>query len=228
MLFRCYGNEKVETENQIARRGTPFSFCLFFNDHAFLLYDLSDLFMFDPLADIITPRLVLRLIPEEVMAACLSHQLEQAVRLFGTEIPAEMLEDMSGLEYGRKQLEADSAYLPWSARAMVSKAEDIVVGMIRFHSLPNPEYLQQYVPDAVEFGYEVFSRYQRQGYAREAAGAVMVWAETNFNIQHFIASVSPDNEASLKLISSFGFDKIDEVMDEVDGPEYVFLRAVPF
>jgi len=27
MLFRCYGNEKVETENQIARRGTPFSFC---------------------------------------------------------------------------------------------------------------------------------------------------------------------------------------------------------
>lgn len=71
MLFRCYGNEKVETENQIARRGTPFSFCLFFlNDHAFLLYDLSDLFMFNPLADIITPRLVLRLIPEEVMAAC--------------------------------------------------------------------------------------------------------------------------------------------------------------
>lgn len=27
MLFRCYGNEEVKTENQIARRGTPFSFC---------------------------------------------------------------------------------------------------------------------------------------------------------------------------------------------------------
>lgn len=184
--------------------------------------------MFNPLADIVTPRLVLRLMPEEVIAACLSHQLEQAVRLFGTDIPAELLEDMSGLEYGRKELEADSAYLPWSARAMVSKAEGAVVGMIRFHSLPNPEYLHQYAADAVEFGYEVFTPYRRQGYAREAAGAIMKWAAENFNIRHFVASVSPDNEASLKLISSFGFSKIDEVMDEVDGPEHVFLRVLPF
>lgn len=69
MLFRCYGNEKVETENQIARRGTPFSFCLFFRMIMPLICDLSDLLMFNPLTDMITPRLVQRLIPEEVMAA---------------------------------------------------------------------------------------------------------------------------------------------------------------
>lgn len=74
--------------------GLRFLFAFFFsNDYAFLFYDLAVFFMFNPLADIITPRLELRLelrlMPEEVMAAC----------LFGTDIPAEMLE-------------SDSAYLP--------------------------------------------------------------------------------------------------------------------
>lgn len=30
MPFWCYGKEKVKTENQIARRGTPFSFYIRF------------------------------------------------------------------------------------------------------------------------------------------------------------------------------------------------------
>lgn len=241
MLFRCYGNEKVKTENQIARRGTPFSFCavfssLFFEWFPFLplcsFFILTSTFpilmMFNPLDDILTPRLVLRLMSEEVVDACLSNDLEKAKFLFQSDIPEELLENMSSLIYGKKQLDANPDYLPWSARAILKKGGSEVIGIIRFHSMPGPEYLDHYQANAVEIGYEIFTAQQRQGYATEAMAGVMNWANLNFNIAHFIASVSPDNEASLKLINGFGFLKIDEVMDEEDGLEFVFLRVVPY
>ncbi|HJY12871.1 MAG TPA: GNAT family N-acetyltransferase, partial [Flavobacterium sp.] len=60
----------------------------------------------------------------------------------------------------------------------------------------------------------------------EAAMAVMNWASINFGVENFIASVLPENKDSLKLISRLGFKKVSEVMDDIDGLEYVFLRNI--
>ncbi|KQR70691.1 hypothetical protein ASF92_12085 [Pedobacter sp. Leaf176] len=101
-----------------------------------------------------------------------------------------------------------------------------MVGLVRFHSSPNPEYLKDYANNAVEFGYEVFKAYRKNGYAKEAVIAIINWANVIFGVENFIVSVSPDNENSLNLISGLGFKKIGEIMDDVDGLEYIFLMNV--
>jgi ribosomal-protein-alanine N-acetyltransferase len=179
--------------------------------------------MISPLSDIVTPRLVLRLMNAEVISACLKGKLAEAALLLGAKIPAELLENLSTFNYNREQLEADQNYMPWSARAIILANENIMVGIVRFHSTPDPKYLRMYTRDAVELGYRIFSNYRRMGYAKETVKAVLEWAGTNFGITSFVASVSPSNVPSLSLINSLGFIKVDEVMDDIDGLEHVFM-----
>ena len=51
----------------------------------------------------------------------------------------------------------------------------------------------------------------------------MAWAQTEFGVHKFVASVSPENNPSLQLVTRLGFTKIGEAMDDVDGIEYVLL-----
>lgn len=176
------------------------------------------------LDDILTPRLILHLMSAEAIEACLSKDLQSAEELLGVQIPEELFDRTSSFMHDKKQLENDPDYLPWSARAIILPREQVMIGMIRFHSRPDPEYLHDFVRDAVEIGYFIFSKYRRQHYATEAAKAIMAWAQHHFGVHKFVASVSPNNAASLKLIGNLGFIKIGEAMDEVDGMEYVFLH----
>ncbi|MDN5285954.1 MAG: hypothetical protein JWR38_2228 [Mucilaginibacter sp.] len=176
------------------------------------------------LDDIITPRLILRLMNSEVIEVCLSKNLQTAEQLLGVQISKELLDHATSFSYNKRQLENDPDYMPWSARAIILPQEQVMIGMIRFHTRPDPEYLHDFVRDAVEIGYFIFSEYRRLNYATEAAKAVMIWAQHQFGVHKFIASVSPNNTPSLKLIANLGFTKIGEAMDEVDGMEHVFLH----
>src|SRR4051812_44200560 len=103
--------------------------------------------------DILTGRLVLRLMEGDVVDACLAGDLARAGALLGTEVPADVLEQLSGLEYARVRLAEDPLYREWSARAILLADTLEMVGRIRFHSRPDPEYLQPFARGAVEFGY---------------------------------------------------------------------------
>jgi len=184
--------------------------------------------MHTPLDDIITPRLILRLMSSDVVDACLAGNLRSAGRLLGASIPEELLEHTSSFEYGQRQLNNDPDYFPWSARAVILPEEQVMIGLIRFHSRPDPEYLHAYVRDAVELGYRIFKGYRRLNYATEAIKAMMAWAQTEFGVTKFVASVSPENSPSLQLVTRLGFTKIGEAMDEVDGMEYVLLYETPY
>jgi len=87
--------------------------------------------------------------------------------------------------------------------------------------------LRPYARDAVEFGYTIFERYRRHGYATEAVIGLMDWARALFNVRRFVASIAPENLPSLRLVAGLGFTKVGEQVDEIDGLEHVFLCEIP-
>nr|WP_295869431.1 GNAT family N-acetyltransferase [uncultured Chitinophaga sp.] len=173
-------------------------------------------------ADIITQRLTLRLLGNEARDACLSGDLTKASLVLGAEIPAAMLDHPSSLRHDKKQLATDANYAPWSSRAIILTGENKTIGLIRFHTSPDPHASKDYLENAVEIGYQVYEPHRRKGYAREAVTAAFNWARERFQVHRFVASIAPDNLPSLNLVTSLGFTKVDEVMDETDGMEYVF------
>lgn len=175
------------------------------------------------LNDINTSRLTLRLLGAAATTACLNADIPTAAQLLEADVTAEFLEHPSSLQHDQHQLQQDPDYRPWSSRAIILNGERKVIGLIRFHERPHPATEKDYRNNAVELGYRILSPYRRKGYAREAVLAMINWAQQHFQIHRFIASVSPENEASLQLVQSLGFKKVDEVMDETDGMEYVFL-----
>jgi ribosomal-protein-alanine N-acetyltransferase len=182
--------------------------------------------MVDPSDDVVTPRLILRLMRREGVDAALAGNVGRAEILLDARIPDDLLDHPSSLEFAKAQLDADPQYQPWSIRAIILPADRVMVGHLRFHSQPNPVYLRPFARDAVEFGYRVFPKYQRRGYGAEASGAAMGWAQAAFGVRRFIVSVSPNNTPSLALIARFGFARIGQQVDDVDGPEDIYLREV--
>jgi hypothetical protein len=70
------------------------------------------------------------------------------------------------------QIKDDPAFQPWSLRAIVLREDRVMVGHIGFQSMPAPDYLRPYSPDAVEFGFTVYPAHRCQGFAREASIAL--------------------------------------------------------
>lgn len=66
-------------------------------------------------------------------------------------------------------------------------------GLLKREELPDPDIGFAFIPD-----------YWRQGFAFEAATAVMNDARDRLNLPRILAIVSPDNEASIKLLERLG------------------------
>jgi [ribosomal protein S5]-alanine N-acetyltransferase len=173
-----------------------------------------------PTPDIHSARLELRTMTPEFMRACLSGDANKAQQVLDVNLPAEW-PDSSILALRLRQLQADPELQPWLLRAMILKRTNTIVGYIGFHTRPNPHYLQQWLVDAVEFGFVVLPAFRRQGFAAEAAHALMHWANMLHGVRRFVLTIGPDNQPSQALAAKLGFKRIGSHMDEVDGPEDV-------
>ncbi|MET0981082.1 MAG: GNAT family N-acetyltransferase [Telluria sp.] len=58
--------------------------------------------------------------------------------------------------------------------------------------------------DDVDIGYAFPSQYWGQGYAYEAASAVLAHAKNDIGLTRIVATVRPDNAASVKLLEKLG------------------------
>jgi RimJ/RimL family protein N-acetyltransferase len=112
------------------------------------------------------------------------------------------------------QLEQDPTEQPWLYRAAVLRESGRVVGRVGFHARPDET-------GTVEIGYEVLPPYRRQGLAREMAVGLLRWGAEQGAVA-CLASIRPDNTASLALTAQLGFERIGEQLDEIDGLEWVF------
>ena len=158
----------------------------------------------------------------EFMRACLDGDLSFASELIQTALPAGWPGDAARTLRRRvRQLEADPSEQPWLLRGMVLRSPSRhLVGRIGFHAHPDPR-------GALEIGYAVEPAYRRRGYATEAVEAMLGWATREHGIRHFVASVGPNNVASLALVNSFGFIQTGRQWDDEDGEELVFELAFP-
>lgn len=175
---------------------------------------------------ILTARLDLVPFTPEFLRESLAGNLAEAERLLGSALPAVWPDSVGTFRLRLGQLEADPSLQPWLLRGMVLRATNRLVGRIGFHDRPGAESLRVLSPGAVELGYTVEADYRRQGFATEAAEALMQWARTEHGITRFVVSISPENAPSLGLAAKFGFRRIGSHLDEEDGPEDIFERVV--
>jgi ribosomal-protein-alanine N-acetyltransferase len=165
---------------------------------------------------IVTARLDLVSLGPDVLGASLASDRERAAALIDATLPPEWpgwAEHVMRLR--AEQLAIDPSSQPWLLRAIVLREPGRpMVGHIGFHAPPDPEA-------RVEVGYAVRPEYRRRGYAFEAVQALFAWASER-GVKRFLASVSPHNEPSLRLIARLGFQQIGTQMDDIDGEETVF------
>lgn len=152
-----------------------------------------------------------------VLPAGLVHALATGTRYDG-ELPFDGVPDAFAVDAGvirrrHEQLLADPGEEPWLLRAVVPHGTRVVVGRIGFHGPPDAE-------GVVEVGYTVAPEHRRQGVATEALAGLLGWARVQ-GVSACLASVSPDNAASLATIARLGFVRVGEHIDEEDGLEWV-------
>lgn len=178
----------------------------------------------DPVPAIRTERLELVSMTVPFMEALLAGDTAAAGSEMGADVPANLRDHIEDfLRYRLAQVRADPSLRRWLGRAMVITEADgtrRVIGTIGFHGPPDER-------DRLEIGYSVQERLRRQGYAREAVRAMLDWAAAEHGISRFVASISPENDASLALARGFGFVQTGEQMDEIDGLELVFETDWP-
>lgn len=120
------------------------------------------------------------------------------------------------------QEEADPEVHGWLLRAAVLTSTNEVVGRVNFHDRPDPDGM-------VEIGYTIHPGHRRRGYGRELAMAMWTWAAARADVTMLRASVSPDNAASLAIVTGAGFVEVGTQIDPEDGLELVFeLSAKAF
>jgi ribosomal-protein-alanine N-acetyltransferase len=177
----------------------------------------------------------LNLVPmtPDFLEAALRGDVSAAEEIMGLAIPNSWYDESRLMDMRLGQLRQDPSLQPWLLRAMGLRGQGmtgpapVMVGHIGFHTGPNPEYLRQLAPGAVELGYSVVPDCRRRGFAREAAQALMDWASREHGARRFVVSISPQNAPSLALAKEFGFLRIGSQIDEVDGPEDIFELRLP-
>lgn len=148
-----------------------------------------------------TPRLILRLAQPEEAPAVLnfySQDKELFERFEGEHIPL-----FYTVEFHQENLsqELNLAYKMSHIRFYVYLRSNPsqIIGTICFHNI------QPVLYSSCEVGYKFASAYHHQGYASEALEKAIDAIFSDGGIHRIMAWVAPDNEASLKLLRSLGF-----------------------
>jgi ribosomal-protein-alanine N-acetyltransferase len=169
----------------------------------------------NPVPEIRSQRLRLVSLSPTAIRALLEGRHHDAERETGVRFPPEWPgEDRRVLEIRLEQMTKDQALQEWLLR-IAALPDGTMVGHAGFHGPPRER-------GEVEMGYTVLPAFRSQGYATEAARALMAWAQAALGVTAFVASVSPGNAASLRLVQRLGFRQAGVQVDEEDGEELVF------
>lgn len=172
--------------------------------------------------DIETPRLVIRLLDAEALAATVANDHARLEALLGLSVPEVWFEEAWVAALRLEQLRADPDFLPWSIRAISLRDSGEIVGAINCHNRPMEFVAFGETSVAIELGYSVYEPWRRRGIAQESIRALTAWAATQ-NVASMVLSISPANLASIALARKLGAVKVGSHVDEKDGPQDVYF-----
>lgn len=170
-----------------------------------------------------TPRLRLVPMTPDFLRALIADRMDLAAEIGGFAIPSQTLIPKWVLEARLGTLEKDPSLQPWLLRSIVLSDPGAMVGDIGFHDRPGAQYLREYCDFGVEIGYSIAPAFRRRGFASEALRGMLDWASGHHGVRAFVLSISPANDASLRLAAAMGFDKVGPYLDDADVQEDIFL-----
>jgi ribosomal-protein-alanine N-acetyltransferase len=102
------------------------------------------------------------------------------------------------LPYIRADVGRKPTFANWS-RAIIHANDNVVIGDAGFKSLPNKD-------GSVEIGYGIAASYRNQGFAAEAARALIAWAFEHDDVQQVTAECRQENLASRRVLEKLGME----------------------
>ncbi|HMM28989.1 MAG: GNAT family N-acetyltransferase [Chloroflexota bacterium] len=136
------------------------------------------------------------------MAHGIIHDRPRAEALLGATIPAEWpLPALRGfVPFYIQMLAGDPAMLGWGMWLVVHAADRVVIGDVGFKGRSDGS-------DTVDIGYSILPAYRNQGYAYEAARALIDWAFEQPGIARVIATCLPSNAPSIRVLEKLGMQR---------------------
>jgi len=138
------------------------------------------------------------------------------------------LEDFDWLARLRlNQILMDARYQAWSLRLIYIHQTDLEpptsVGLIGFHSPPNPQYLRPILNNAIELGYHIVKNKRRHGIASQAINDMMQLAAED-GVNFTVLSISFANIASQSLAKKLSFTHFNNKEVYIEKNESVFYK----
>jgi [ribosomal protein S5]-alanine N-acetyltransferase len=94
----------------------------------------------------------------------------------------------------------DVSYAEWVG-LIIHREDNTLIGDIGFKGRPNAD-------GSVEIGYGIVPSYRNQGYASEAARAMVEWAFSHDDVQRVLANCLNDNIASIRVLEHIGMRQV--------------------
>jgi ribosomal-protein-alanine N-acetyltransferase len=145
----------------------------------------------------------LRLLPCSVETAQAAASDRAALEaLLGARVPADWpAEDLRDfLPVYARIVDERTALQGWGIWLMLHRAEQVLLGDIGFKGPPDKR-------GAAEIGYSVLPAYQGQGYATEAAEALINWGLAQPGTRRIVANCRADNAASIRVLEKAGMHR---------------------
>ena len=127
----------------------------------------------------------------------------------------QLMDDSGPLAWRVPQVKADPSLNKWFVRWIVLKSTNEIIGSSSFHGAPNENGM-------IEIGLGIEPKFHNQGFGFEALTGMWGWVCAQEGVKILRYTVSINNLPSIALVNKFGFTRVGEQLDEIDGPEEIY------
>jgi ribosomal-protein-alanine N-acetyltransferase len=151
---------------------------------------------------------------------------DQFAQIFGIPAAAGLRDSFASGEASSDwlaQLAAATTADPWTfGFGVVHRVDQLVIGAAGFKGPPAVESERR----VCEIAYGIVPTYRSQGFATETAAALVNYAVANGQVTLVRAHTLPEPNASTRVLTKCGFQKVGEVIDPDDGLVWRWERNV--